>query len=138
MNFNWFDHNCEKRDDDIKAWFPFTANSTTMTQKQIDYVVEQSFFPLIGCFDSKLVVVVVEIGFMETRLKSSFKGKSFNPLDGQLKEKFNQRLKLCVTAKVRVLELWNNNIEQLEDDILKFDTSFGTIERISLKTKKLF
>ena len=26
-------------------------------------------------------------------IKSSFKGKSFNPLDRQLKEKFNQRLK---------------------------------------------
>ena len=27
-------------------------------------------------------------------IKSSFKGKSFNPLDRQLKEKLNQRLKL--------------------------------------------
>ena len=26
-------------------------------------------------------------------IKSSFNGKSFNPLDRQLKEKFNQRLK---------------------------------------------
>ena len=26
-------------------------------------------------------------------IKSSFKGKSFNPIDRQLKEKFNQRLK---------------------------------------------
>ena len=26
-------------------------------------------------------------------IKSSFKGKSFNPLDRQLKEKFSQRLK---------------------------------------------
>ena len=26
-------------------------------------------------------------------IESSFKGKSFNPLDRQLKEKFNQRLK---------------------------------------------
>ena len=70
-------------------------------------------------------------------IKSSFKGKSFNPLDRQLKEKFNQRLKsikLCVTtAKVHVLELWNNNIKQLEDNMLKSDTSFGAVGRISLK-----
>ena len=52
-----------------KAWFPFTANVTTKTQKQSDYIVEQSSFPLIALFDMKLVVVVVVIGLLETRLK---------------------------------------------------------------------
>ena len=69
-------------------------------------------------------------------IKSFFKGKSFNPLDRQLKKKFNQRLteyKLCVTAKVHVLELWNNNIKQLEDNMLKSDSSFRTTGRISIK-----
>ena len=33
-----------------KAWLPFTANSTTTTQKQSDYVVERSSFPLIVLF----------------------------------------------------------------------------------------
>ena len=42
------------------AWFPLSANATNITQKQSDYKV---------CFDSKLVVVVVVIGLMETRLK---------------------------------------------------------------------
>ena len=42
--------------------FPFTANSTTTTQKQSDYKVDKSSFTLI-CFDSKLAV----IGLMETR-----------------------------------------------------------------------
>ena len=41
--------------------------------------------------------------------------------------------KLCVTAQVHVLELWNNNIKQLENNMLKSDTSFGEIGRISLK-----
>ena len=33
-------------------------------------------------------------------------------------------MKLCVTAKVHVLERWNNNIKQLEDNMLKCDISF--------------
>ena len=32
----------------ILTWLPFTANSTTTTQKQSDYVVERSSFPLIA------------------------------------------------------------------------------------------
>ena len=53
-----------------KAWIPFTANSTTTTEKKpSDYVVQESSFPLSLCFDSKLVVAMVEIGVMETRLK---------------------------------------------------------------------
>ena len=69
-------------------------------------------------------------------IKSSFKGKSFNPLDRQLKEKFNQRLeeyKIMCNSKSDVLELWNNNIKQLENNMLKSDTSFGATGRISLK-----
>ena len=31
-----------------KAWFPFTANSTTKTQKQSDYKVDKSSFTLIA------------------------------------------------------------------------------------------
>ena len=52
-----------------KPGFHYTANATTTTQKQSDYKVEQSFFTLIALFNSKLVVVVVIIGLMETRLK---------------------------------------------------------------------
>ena len=52
----------------VKPGFHYTANATTTTQKQSDYMLEQSFFTLIACFDSKLVVVVVVIGLMETRL----------------------------------------------------------------------
>ena len=37
-----------------KAWFPFTANFTTTTQKQRDYVAEQSSFPLIAFFRLKI------------------------------------------------------------------------------------
>ena len=69
-------------------------------------------------------------------IKSLLKGNSFNPSDRQLKEKFNQRLKeykIMCTAKVHGLELWNNNTEQLEDNMLKSDTSFGAVGRISLK-----
>ena len=33
-----------------KAWFPFTANSTTTTQKQSDYQVDKSSFTLIALF----------------------------------------------------------------------------------------
>ena len=44
------------------------VNATTKTQKQSDYKVEQSSFMLIACFDSKLVIVVVVTGIMETRL----------------------------------------------------------------------
>ena len=36
--------------DQDKAWFPFTANYTTTTQTQSDYVVEQSSFTLIALF----------------------------------------------------------------------------------------
>ena len=38
------------------------------TQKQSDYLVEQSSFELIALFSLSLVIVVVEIGLMETRL----------------------------------------------------------------------
>ena len=41
-----------------------------------------------------------------------------------------QRLK---EYNVHVLELWNNNIKQLEDNMPKSDTSFRTAGRISLK-----
>ena len=37
-----------------EAWFPFTANSTTTTQKQSDYVVELSSLPLIALFWLKI------------------------------------------------------------------------------------
>ena len=46
----------------------YTENATTTTQKQSDYMVEQSSLTLIALFDSKFIVVV--IGFMETRLNS--------------------------------------------------------------------
>ena len=52
----------------LKPGFHYTSNATTTTQKQSDCKVEQSSFTLIACFDSKLVVVVVVIGLMETRL----------------------------------------------------------------------
>ena len=38
-------------------------------------------------------------------------------------------------AKVHVLELWNNNKQQLEDNMLKSDTSLGATGRISLKNR---
>ena len=47
----------------FKPGFHYTANATTTTQKQSDYKVEQSSFTLIAFFYSKLVVVVVVIGF---------------------------------------------------------------------------
>ena len=37
-----------------KARFPLTANFTTTTQKQSDYVFEQSSFPLIALFWLKI------------------------------------------------------------------------------------
>ena len=40
---------------------------------------------------------------------------------------------MCNHVYGHVLELWNNNIKQLEDNMLKSDTSFGAIGRISLK-----
>ena len=43
----------------------YTTNTTTTTQKQSDYKVEQSSFTLIALFLLKLVI----IGLMETRLK---------------------------------------------------------------------
>ena len=55
----------------LKAWFPFTANSTTTTEKNkaiICFSSHPSHKSL--CFDSKLVVVVVEIGFIDTRPKN--------------------------------------------------------------------
>ena len=53
----------------LRPGFHYMANATTTTQKQSDYEVEQSSFTLIALFDSKLVVVVVVSGLMETRLK---------------------------------------------------------------------
>ena len=52
----------------IKPGFHHKANATTTTQNQSDYKVEQSSFTLIALFGSKLVVVMVVIGLMETRL----------------------------------------------------------------------
>ena len=43
-------------------------------------------------------------------------------------------MKLCVTAKVHVLELWNNNMKQLEDNMLKSDTQFVLIWKYQMAT----
>ena len=52
----------------VKPGFHLQQTPRPRHKKQSDYVLEQSSFPLMFCFDSKLVVVVVEIGFMEIRL----------------------------------------------------------------------
>ena len=55
----------------LKPGFHYMANSTTTTQKQSDYKVEQSSFMLIALFWLETVIVIVVIGLMETKLKST-------------------------------------------------------------------
>ena len=56
------------------AYFHYTTNATTTTQKQSDYKVEQSSFTLIALFWLEIGrrVVVVVIGLMETRLYDQY------------------------------------------------------------------
>ena len=66
-----------------KAWFLFTANSTTTTQKQSDYVIEQSSFPLIAFVLtqnwslswSKLALSLVSIKPITTKTTTNFESK---------------------------------------------------------------
>ena len=62
------EHNGTDINRPVWSGFHYTTNATTTTQKQSDYRVEQSFFTTIALFDSKMVVVVVVSGLMETRL----------------------------------------------------------------------
>ena len=57
-----------KHEQQPQAWFPFTANLTTTTQKKTIMWLSSHPSHQSLCFDSKLVVVVVEIGFIEARL----------------------------------------------------------------------
>ena len=71
-------------------------------------------------------------------IKNSFKEKSSNPSDRQLKEKFNKKLKENKKyVEQRKSMFWNNNLNNLKITCSNLTPHFGTIGRISLNTKRV-
>ena len=62
---------CHGRQASLRPGFHYTANATTTTHKQRDIRLSSHPSRKSHCFDSKLVIVVVVIGLMETRLNQS-------------------------------------------------------------------